>query len=163
MKIEEQIEELLKGTKVAQPQNELAQKEEKKSLSNDDLPEGEQPKNPAAKEAMQVKKPIVFAEHEEKSDKEEDEKKSKFTSLENKLAKKPGVYNPAGLAAAIGRKKLGNKVMAARAAAGHKSHEQEVNWFSKADETAMNQRMPGQPIEELRKSLDKAIASKKAK
>lgn len=32
----------------------------------------------------------------------------RFAALEGKLAKRPGVYNPAGLAAAIGRKKYGS-------------------------------------------------------
>lgn len=35
-----------------------------------------------------------------------------FNKLKNKLAGKPGVSNPAGLAAAIGRKKYGKKNMA---------------------------------------------------
>lgn len=42
----------------------------------------------------------------------------KFAKLKGELANKPGVYNPAGLAAAIGRKKYGNKKMASFAAKG---------------------------------------------
>ncbi len=33
---------------------------------------------------------------------------SRFAALESKLSKQPGIYNPAGLAASIGRKKYGN-------------------------------------------------------
>lgn len=33
----------------------------------------------------------------------------RFAALKNKLAGKPGIFNPAGLAAAIGRKKYGAK------------------------------------------------------
>ena len=33
----------------------------------------------------------------------------RFKKLKNALAKKPGVYDPAALAASIGRKKLGQK------------------------------------------------------
>ena len=36
----------------------------------------------------------------------------RFAALKNKLAHQPGVYNPAGLAAAIGRKKFGVKKFA---------------------------------------------------
>lgn len=43
-----------------------------------------------------------------------------FKKLENKLAHKPGITNPAAVAAAIGRKKFGAKGMAAKAAAGRK-------------------------------------------
>lgn len=35
----------------------------------------------------------------------------RFAKLKGQLAKKPGIYNPAGLAAAIGRKKYGSKKM----------------------------------------------------
>lgn len=45
---------------------------------------------------------------------------SKFDKLKGKLAKEPGVTNPGGLAAAIGRKKFGAAGMAAKAAAGRK-------------------------------------------
>ncbi len=44
----------------------------------------------------------------------------RFRALKNKLAKRPGVYDPAGLAAAIGRKKYGKKRMAKWAAAGRR-------------------------------------------
>lgn len=43
---------------------------------------------------------------------------SAFKKLENKLAKKPGVFGPGGLAAAIGRKKFGAKKFQAKATAG---------------------------------------------
>jgi hypothetical protein len=43
---------------------------------------------------------------------------SAFKKLENKLAKKPGVFDPAALAATIGRKKHGKKGMEAKAKAG---------------------------------------------
>lgn len=42
----------------------------------------------------------------------------RFRGLAGQLAGKPGVKNPAGLAAAIGRKKYGAKRMAALAQAG---------------------------------------------
>lgn len=44
----------------------------------------------------------------------------RFQKLKNQLASKPGVTNPAGLAAAIGRKKYGSKKMASMAAKGRK-------------------------------------------
>lgn len=48
---------------------------------------------------------------------------SKFDELRNKLATKPGVTDPAALAATIGRRKLGAAAFNARAAAGrHKKH-----------------------------------------
>ncbi len=47
---------------------------------------------------------------------------TKFKSLESKLSKEPGIYNPAGLAASIGRNKLGKKKMEAKAVAGKKKH-----------------------------------------
>lgn len=45
---------------------------------------------------------------------------TKFDELKGKLAAKPGVSDPAALAAAIGRKKLGDKEFNARAAAGRR-------------------------------------------
>lgn len=42
---------------------------------------------------------------------------SKFSSLAEALSKKPGVYSPGGLAAYIGRRKIGSAEMARRAAA----------------------------------------------
>jgi hypothetical protein len=39
--------------------------------------------------------------------------RGRFSALESKLAARPGVTNPGGLAAAIGRKKYGAKGMAA--------------------------------------------------
>jgi hypothetical protein len=42
----------------------------------------------------------------------------RFAALKSKLAKRPGVTNPAGLAAFIGRKKYGAKKMANLAAGG---------------------------------------------
>lgn len=44
----------------------------------------------------------------------------RFAKLKGQLAKKPGIYNPAGLAAAIGRKKFGAKKMSSMAAKGRK-------------------------------------------
>lgn len=44
----------------------------------------------------------------------------RFKQLEGKLAGEKGVYNPAGLAAFIGRKRYGNAKMAKMAAAGRK-------------------------------------------
>jgi hypothetical protein len=41
-----------------------------------------------------------------------------FHKLESQLAHKPGIYDPAGLAAAIGREKYGNAGMAKKAAQG---------------------------------------------
>lgn len=43
---------------------------------------------------------------------------ARFEALKNKLAHRPGVKNPAALAAAIGRKKYGAKKMASMAAKG---------------------------------------------
>lgn len=42
-----------------------------------------------------------------------------FKKLEQEVADQPGVKNPAGLAAAIGRRKYGGKKMAKAAATGH--------------------------------------------
>ncbi len=47
-------------------------------------------------------------------------KQTKFDKLKNKLADQPGVYDPAGLAAKIGRKELGKEEFQARAVAGKK-------------------------------------------
>lgn len=47
-------------------------------------------------------------------------KMSKFDKLKNKLAKKPGIYDPAGLAAKIGREKLGKEKFQEKAIAGKK-------------------------------------------
>lgn len=44
----------------------------------------------------------------------------RFAALKNKLAGKPGVTNPAGLAAAIGRKSLGKDKFQELAAKGKK-------------------------------------------
>jgi hypothetical protein len=48
---------------------------------------------------------------------------SKFDELKDKLAKRPGVTDPAALAAAIGRKKYGAAGMAKKAAAGRRAAE----------------------------------------
>lgn len=45
---------------------------------------------------------------------------SRFAILEKALAKKPGIYDPAGLAASIGRKKFGEKKMASLSKMGKK-------------------------------------------
>jgi len=42
----------------------------------------------------------------------------RFKALKNKLSKKPGIYDPAGLAAAIGRKKYGMEKFAKLAKKG---------------------------------------------
>ena len=42
----------------------------------------------------------------------------RFAKLKNKLAGKPGIYNPAGLAASIGRKKYGKKKFSKLSAKG---------------------------------------------
>lgn len=47
---------------------------------------------------------------------------SKFAALETKLAARPGVTDPGGLAAAIGRKKYGGKKFAAMSATGRKGN-----------------------------------------
>jgi len=49
---------------------------------------------------------------------------ARFKNLANKFAKK-GIDNPAGLAAAVGRKKYGNKKMASLAKHGKERHENE--------------------------------------
>lgn len=43
---------------------------------------------------------------------------SKFDKLADDLSKKPGIYDPKGLAYAIGKKKYGKAGMAAKAKAG---------------------------------------------
>jgi hypothetical protein len=45
---------------------------------------------------------------------------SDFSKLENKLAKKPGISDPAAVAAKIGREKLGQAEMTRRSVAGRK-------------------------------------------
>lgn len=45
---------------------------------------------------------------------------ARFKALKGKLAGKSGIYNPAGLAASIGRKKYGKKRMAGWATKGRK-------------------------------------------
>ena len=45
---------------------------------------------------------------------------SAFGKLKAKLARRPGVYDPGGLAATIGRRKYGPKRFAAMAAAGRR-------------------------------------------
>ena len=45
----------------------------------------------------------------------------RFAALKAKLGKKPGINNPGGLAAKIGRSKYGAKKMASMSAAGRKS------------------------------------------
>lgn len=45
---------------------------------------------------------------------------NRFASLSKSLSKQPGIYDPKGLAAAIGRKKYGDKKMASMAAKGKK-------------------------------------------
>lgn len=45
----------------------------------------------------------------------------RFAALEKKLSGKPGITNPGGLAAKIGREKYGKKKMASMAAKGKKS------------------------------------------
>jgi hypothetical protein len=42
----------------------------------------------------------------------------RFSALTHELSGKPGIYNPAGLAAEIGRKRYGNKKMASMSDAG---------------------------------------------
>lgn len=42
----------------------------------------------------------------------------RFAKLKSQLAKKPGIYNPDGLAAALGRKKYGASKMASMSAKG---------------------------------------------
>lgn len=44
----------------------------------------------------------------------------RFAKLKGKLSGKPGVYNPGGLAAYIGRKKYGKAKMASMSAKGRK-------------------------------------------
>lgn len=44
----------------------------------------------------------------------------RFAKLKSQLANKPGINNPAGLAAAIGRKKLGGAKMAKLSSMGRK-------------------------------------------
>jgi len=47
---------------------------------------------------------------------------ARFAALEASLKGRKGVYNPAGLAAYIGRKKLGKKRFQKLSAAGRKRH-----------------------------------------
>lgn len=44
----------------------------------------------------------------------------RFKALKSKLSKEKGVYNPAGLAAALGRAKFGSKKMSKMSAKGRK-------------------------------------------
>lgn len=53
--------------------------------------------------------------------------KTRFDALKAKLADKPGVTDPAALAATIGRKKLGDKAFNARAAAGRRKKKRHPN------------------------------------
>lgn len=46
---------------------------------------------------------------------------ARFAALKSKLAREPGVNNPAAVAAAIGRKKYGAAKMAKLSAAGRKA------------------------------------------
>lgn len=46
---------------------------------------------------------------------------ARFAALKAKLGKKPGIRNPAALAASIGAKKFGRAKMSSMAAAGRKS------------------------------------------
>lgn len=52
---------------------------------------------------------------------------TKFDKLKGKLTDKPGVTDPAALAAAIGREKLGNRAFQARAAAGKRKKKRHPN------------------------------------
>jgi hypothetical protein len=61
----------------------------------------------------------IFSFHKEEVDEDDlDEEHLGFKKLENKLAHKKGIYNPAGLAAKIGREKYGKKKFQAKAEAG---------------------------------------------
>lgn len=50
---------------------------------------------------------------------------SKFERLKERLARRPDVYDPGGLAAHIGREKYGEKVMEEKAEEGREHHEGE--------------------------------------
>ena len=45
----------------------------------------------------------------------------RFAALKNKLSGRKGIYNPAGLAASIGRKKYGKKKFAGLSSKGRKA------------------------------------------
>ena len=61
--------------------------------------------------------------------------KDDFKSVERSVAKEPGVKDPAAVAAAIGRKKLGNAEMARRSAAGRAK---DGTWEEQVDMLAKN-------------------------
>lgn len=71
----------------------------------------------------------VFATVAPLREDEMDEEHLGFKKLENKLAHKKGIYDPAGLAAAIGRKKYGDKKFDAKAKANEDVNLQE-EWDS---------------------------------
>jgi hypothetical protein len=56
------------------------------------------------------------------------QQESAFSKLEKKLSHQPGVTNPAGLAAKIGRDKYGKKGMEKKAAAGRKKANESMNF-----------------------------------
>ncbi len=55
----------------------------------------------------------------------------RFSMLESKLASKPGVKDPAGLAAYIGRKKLGKTGFQKLSAKGRKRHRKVMHALKK--------------------------------
>lgn len=91
------------------------------------VPVEEDPRDKADRKKAGVKKPMPKvddsereAEKENKKESKESMEKSAFDKLKNKLADKPGISNPAGLAAKIGREKLGEKEYDKRISQGEK-------------------------------------------
>lgn len=73
-----------------------------------------------AKKGQKVKPGSLKGGKSEPAAKAEYGSGKRFKSLEKKLSKEKGVYNPAGLAAALGRAAHGKKSMAKVAAKGRK-------------------------------------------
>lgn len=69
------------------------------------------------------KKPAQSAKDDDGDDEDMPAEDGAFQKLEGKLAHQKGVYNPAGLAASIGKKKLGEKEYDHRISEGEKHKE----------------------------------------
>ena len=89
----------------------------------------------------------------------------RFAALKKKLSGKKGIYNPAGLAAAIGRKKYGAKKMASMAAKGRKKKSKKSNPKSKSVYRQMGvakrTAKPGDLISKMHEKMEKKMAQKK--
>ena len=86
----------------------------------------------------------------------------RFAALKKKLSGKKGIYNPAGLAAAIGRKKYGAKKMASMAAKGRKkkSNPKSKSIYRQVG-VAKRTAKPGDLINKMHEKMEKRMAQKK--